>query len=113
MVELKNIEVMEYTLTLFENQNHSCEYFWTPLTDEKVEGQYKNINTGASASYLPWANRFPVEFNKQSNVILKLESKDYLNIIGKRKNTCTACDIPTTATFSLIGVCKDTYLGKK
>ena len=111
MVELKDMEDVEFTLAFFVKDNSSCKYLWTPLTyEEEEEGQYKNINTGALVSYLPWKSGFPIGLG---NVFLKLVSKDYLDFDGILQNTCNACDLPTTAIFSLNGVCKDTYLGEK
>ena len=112
MVELKNVEDMEHTLALFENQNSSCEYIWTPLTDEEVEGQFKNIETGTLASYLPWQSWSPSGLEKQNNVILDLASKLYEDQPGIVHNTCNACDLSVSTTFSLNGVCKDTYMSK-
>ena len=112
MTELKNIEDLEYTLTLFENQNSACDYIWTPLTDEEEEGKFKNIETGYLASYLPWNSGNPDGFTKQNNVVLELVSKEYKDLSGTWTNTCNACDLPINTTFSLLGICKDTFLGK-
>ena len=79
--------------------------------EEEEEGQYKSINTGALVFYLPWQSGYPIGLG---HVILRLDSKEYFDTnVTKNTNTCNACDLPTTAIFSLIGVCKDTYLGKK
>ena len=79
------------------------------MTYEEKEGQYKNINTGALAFYLPWRRGI----HKERYVILMIDSRDYLDISHAAHSYCNACDLPTTAIFSLIGVCKDTYFGKK
>ena len=110
MVELKDMEDMEYTLSLFENQNSSCEYIWTPLTYEEKEGQYKNINTGALASYLP----LPSGIHTERYMILMIDSSHYLDISSAANNYCNACDLPTTAIFlSLVHARTQTWVKKR
>ena len=99
-------------MTLFENQNSACDYVWTPLTDEEEEGKFKNIETGYLASYLPWNSGNPDGFTKQNNVVLDLVSKEFNDLSGTWTNTCNTCDLPINTTFSLLGICKDTFLGK-
>jgi hypothetical protein len=99
-------------LALFENQNSSCENIWTPLTDEQVEGLFKNIETGTLASYLPWQSGSPSGLEKKNNVIMDLASKSYIDRLGIVPNTCNACNLSVTTTFSLNGVCKNTYISK-
>ena len=40
MTETQNKEDIQYTVSLFENLNSSCNYIWLPLQDEEVEGEF-------------------------------------------------------------------------
>ena len=111
MVELRNREDMEYTLALLHNS--SCEYLWTPLSDQDLEGEFRNVNTGSLAAYLPWHEGQPDGLDAQNSVVLDIGLHAYRDLAGTWPHTCTSCDLPVEATFSLIGNCKDSYLGKK
>jgi hypothetical protein len=82
------------------------------VTDEDVEGQYKSAINGDLVTYLPWEVSEPNGFKDQNLVLIKISSMGYFDNVSTMKASCTACDIEITTTFSLIGVCKDTYFGK-
>ena len=45
MTELLDTEDLMYTVSLFKNMNSPCKFIWTPVTDEKNEGEYKSAIT--------------------------------------------------------------------
>ena len=112
MTEFKNVEDIEYTLSLFDDQNSVCKNIWTPITDKEVEGQFKNEVTRDIATFLPWEFSESNGFMDEDHVLLKISSKVYFENVFTKKASCTACDLDMTSTFSLIGVCENTFVGE-
>ena len=111
MTEKHNKEDIHYTISLFENLNSSCNYIWLPLQDEDVEGQFQSAVTGQLVDYLPWDANQPDGAEEANYMAIQMVSKAYHDKIGNDL-LCTSCDLHKTLEFSLLGVCKDTYLGK-
>ena len=104
-------ENLLYTVSLFKNMNSPCKHIWTPVTDEKNESEYRSAIIGGLVRYLPWEVSEPNGFQDENLVLLKISSMGYLDNVNTKKPSCAACDVYRTATFSLTGVCKDTYFG--
>ena len=45
ITEPRNKFDIEDTIALFTDMNSTCDYVWTPIVDEEVEGEYKSIIT--------------------------------------------------------------------
>ena len=90
----------------------SCNYVWTPITDDEIEGEFRSSVTNQLVTYLPWMKEQPNGEETQNHVAIQMKSKRW-NDLDKTSKECSSCDLYKTLTFSIIGVCKDTYLGKK
>ena len=111
ITEARNNENIDHIVSLFSKVNSTCEYVWTPLVDKELEGVFKSSITGDIATYLPWREGKPDGGEGENVVAIMVNSKLYEDM-GERRPFCTPCDVPKTTEFSLIGVCKDSYLGE-
>ena len=106
-----NPEDTEYTISLFEAMNTSCENIWTPFTDEGTEGQFVSAISGKFGTYLPWVLTEPDGAEEENHVAIDISSRGYLDT-DSNYLFCVPCDLHVRLEFSLVGVCKDTYFGK-
>ena len=90
----------------------SCKVVWTPIIDEEVEGEFRSSTTGQLATYQPWLGDQPSGGDTENHVAIHVKSKLWMDT-PKMEEYCSACDLPKTLVFSLIGICKHTYFGKK
>ena len=111
ITEAKTERDLHKTISLFLNMNSSCEYVWTPLVDEDIEGLFKSTVTKHLAIYLPWGDDQPGGGVDENNVAINIADKSY-NDFPKSERHCAACNLLKTTEFLLIGVCQDTYFGK-
>ena len=92
--------------------NSSCDFVWTPLVDEKIEGHFISSVTGQLATSLPWGADQPGGGMDENNVAINVADKSF-NDFPKSERHCTACQISKITEFYLIGVCSDTFFGKE
>ena len=115
LTEIKSTMDLIYTLELFQEQkdaNAACDFIWTPISDEKAEGDYLNARTNVKAVFLPWRYSEPNGGNKENFVLLKRSNKQYIDNVATKSPSCAVCDISFKTQLYLRGVCKHTYLGK-
>ena len=113
--EIKSKIDLIYTLELFKEQRYAddaCEFIWTPISDEKAEGNFLNTRTNLKATFLPWLISEPNGGNKEDFVLLKRSDKQYIDNVATKSPSCAVCDISFKTQLYLRGVCKHTYLGK-
>ena len=91
--------------------NSSCEYVWTPISEEEVDGEFRSSVTGQLGSFQPWKENQPVFGDTNKHVAIDMASKLW-DDMHKSEKYCSSCDLHNTLIFTLIGVCKHTYLGK-
>ena len=111
ITEANNDIDKNHIISLFNDINNSCDFVWTPLVDEEIEGEFKSSITGKLASFLPWNENEPNGGKRQNHVAINVEAKLY-DDVTKSKNVCPVCDIFKTTDFFILGVCNDTYFGK-
>ena len=101
-----------HIVSLLKNMNSSCEHLWTPFSDEDVEGEFRSSVTAQAPTYLPWKQGQPDGADTENYLAVQVKSKLWKDA-HKNEKYCSACDINKSLVFTLIGVCKDTYFGKK
>ena len=101
-----------HVVSLLQKMNSSCKHVWTPISEEEVEGEFKSSVTGQLATFQPWKENEPVLGDTNKHVAIDVESKLW-DDQHKSEKYCSACDLYRTLVFTLIGVCKQTHLGKK
>lgn len=89
----------------------SCNSFWTPLSDEGHEGQFRSLEDDSSSEFLPWADGQPNGATVENSVILGLEKRAYFDVQHDYGHVCFACKIPIGLGLQLRGACKSTFLG--
>ena len=97
---------------LLQMMKSSCKHVWTPIFDEEDEGEFRSSITGQLATYQPWQEDQPNGGDIENHVAIHVKSKLWMDT-PKMEEYCSACDLPKTLVFSLIGICKHTYFGKK
>ena len=112
MTEAKNKKDLENMISLFRDMNTSCEFVWTPLTDEDQEGEFRSIVTGELATFLPWHEESPNGGDDENHIAIHFPSGKYYDYY-KGMVACPICDVPKDMVFSFMGVCKKTYFGNK
>ena len=108
--EPKNSLEIESIVSNFNEMNSSCDWIWTPLFDEEVEGQFKSSITGKIATFLPWDLEQPNGYETENHIAINVKAKLY-NDLTKFINICAACDVKRTTVFYLFGVCEHSYFG--
>ena len=111
ITELSNENDVNHAISIFDKMNTSCEYVWTPYVDEQVDGHFISSVTGKLLEDLEWEENQPNGGVYENNLAINIKSKLY-NDLHATFQHCTACDLYKTTTFSLMGVCKDSYFGK-
>ena len=111
ITEPKNKRDISHAISLFKNMKSLCDFVWTPLYDEDVEGQFKSIVTGQLASFLPWNANRPDGADEENHVAFHLTSQKY-DDNDKMDKHCVTCDLYKSTEFVMQGVCKDTHFGR-
>ena len=96
---------------LVKNLTNNCEQIWSPISDEEVEGEFRNTISGQLVTDVPWAQGGPNGNEEQNNVAVELVSGAY-NDVHSSEYHCVVCELNKTTQFTLTGVCKDSYFGK-
>ena len=112
MTEAKNKKDLENVLSLFMDSKASCDFVWTPFTDEEHEGEFRSDVTGELATFLPWHEESPNGGNDENHVTIHIPSGAYYDYY-KGLDGCPVCDLPKGTVFSFLGVCKKTYFGNR
>ena len=110
MSQINSYEQLVEVVSLFHDTIDICVYLWIPLSDEKEEGNFTDIYTSEPANFLPWFPGIPDGGLEKNNVILDTGELQYFDA-HKTYFACTMCDVPTNISFTLLGVCKETYVG--
>ena len=111
ITEPKSKSGITHILSLLQKMNSSCDYVWTPISEEEVEGEFRSSVTGQIASFQPWKENQPVTGDSDKHVAIDVESMLW-DDKHKSEKYCSACDIHKNLVFTLIGVCEHTYLGR-
>ena len=92
----------------------SCYNIWTPLSDEEEEGVWRSLVDGSEATFLPCAPNYCEEENRASNAMVLYVPDGpvaFADVEGSQYN-CISCTLNSSVTFSLLGLCSDTIMGK-
>ena len=111
ITEPRSVSDITHVLSLLQKMNSSCDYVWTPISEEEVEGEFRSSVTGNIASFQPWKENHPVAGVSDKHVAIDVESMLW-DDKHKSEKYCSACDIHKNLVFTLIGVCEHTYLGR-
>jgi hypothetical protein len=94
----------------------SCYAIWTPFSDKEEEGSFKSCVDGSALEYEPWLDGQPNGGRVQNSIAIKAtngrEATPYIDVDGKKRRFCSACDIKLGLGFELRGVCESTILGE-
>ena len=112
LTETKTVEDVNYTISLFKKMKSSCTDIWTPLTDVDKEGEYRNTITRQVSLFLPWEVNQPDGADEANYIALRLLSSGYHDTYHNHPH-CASCDLHKHTQFALLGVCQDSYFGKK
>ena len=88
----------------------SCPYVWTPLSDEKSEGMFLNMNSNSDAKYQIWDKAEPNGDKEENYVTIKVQSAA-LHDVAEDKFYCSTCSLPSSLLLQLDGVCEDSFIG--
>ena len=108
---IENQEELNKTAELVKELMKSCKLVWLPVSDEFIEGDYRNTNNGNIETYLPWGPFKPDGGTAYNYVALHLDKLKYYDQPAKRR-LCVSCAMAVTALFRLRGQCQDSYMGK-
>ena len=115
MTLAQNEKDLKDIMDLFGQVENPCLTIWAPLTDEKIEGEFRHLNTGSLVSFLPWNTEDgePQLDNRPNHAVI-YDGAYYaaINASSDRNKKCTFCDLPRDKTMSMIGMCESSYLGK-
>ena len=91
----------------------SCEMIWTPISDEKQESVFVNLEDNKEAKFLPWYDGQPNGGTLENSVIIWPDGgvNSYLDITADTA-ACSWCHLRVDLVLSLRGVCKDTIMGR-
>ena len=68
MSEAKSKIDLERIISPFKILNSSCNFVWTPLVDDEIDGEFSSVVTGKPATYLPWNEDQPSGGDEENNV---------------------------------------------
>ena len=110
MTQIDSDRHLVEVISLFNDTTNDCLTFWTPITDKKEEGKFRGVYTDELVEFLPWYDNMPSGEIEENYVSASLNQKAYFSY-PKSKKSCIICDVPISASFTLIGFCKETLLG--
>ena len=113
----KDEKELAFILKMFEKIESPCNSIWTPITDKTIEGEFRDMETGVMVKYLPWdsSEGEPQNSTRKYSVVLSTLTGKYNtfpDVSDDYRQVCTACDLKRNKTFSMIGTCETSYLGK-
>ena len=111
MTLIKTRAELNEVVSMFKDSSDDCMSIWTPISDERKEGKFKNWFTNESVSFLPWKAGAPNGGKIENNVFLDMIDNTYEDV-GKNFKALTVCDVPTETFFTLAGFCEDTFMSK-
>ena len=111
MAGIASKEELNKTAELVYNLIDSCEFVWMPVTDESLEGKYRNTFNGNLETYLPWGPFQPNGQHSENYVAIKMDDLKY-HYHNVKDSYCVSCAMKTTTLFRLRGRCKGSYMGK-
>ena len=112
MAEISNEKELNSTAELVKRLFTSCSLLWVPVSDEALEGEFRNTNSGNMETYLPWAFGQPNGKGVQNHVAFDLDNMNYDDRAATPLKVCVACMMTITTLFRLRGLCKNSYMGK-
>ena len=110
LTQIDSDEELNEVVSLFKSATDSCNFIWTPLSDEEEEGVFKNVVTKKIIDFLPWKPGAPNGGEDANNVFFELSDKTYSDAKASFK-ACTVCDVSVDTSFTLAGFCEDTFMG--
>ena len=115
---LKSKEDLEELLGKFHKVVSPCNSIWTPITDKRQEGVFRDMESESLVSYLPWdvAQGEPAGGNQQNYVVLDVEQEKYNDFVDYSTpyyRSCAACELWKNTTFTMTGTCKESFLGER
>ena len=107
-VHPENISGVDF-MTIYGNKYKGCEYFWTPYSDEREEGHYREVYTGEEISSFDWE---PGQPNGESieNMLALVPRINKIRDVDKETDICVSCTVPHKVVY-MRGICKHSFLG--
>ena len=109
ITQVDSEEELVEIVTMLKDGSYYCKYIWTPLSDKQEEGVFRGFFTAEVPQYFPWKTGTPDGGRGQNNIIIDTRKNVYDDKTEAHK-ACTPCDVPVKTSFTLRGVCKDTYM---
>ena len=88
----------------------NCPYIWTPLSDEKSEGVFLNMNNNAEAEFQIWDGVEPNGGEDENFVMIEVSRGVFLDV-SPTKLICSSCSLSTSLLLHMDGLCEDSLIG--
>ena len=112
MTEITNEEELISATDFVVGVMDSCTDLSLPISDAHHEGEYRKIDDGEMATYLPWWDTEPNGGTTENAVVLRLSLFGYFDVTLHTTQVCVSCSLHRTALFNLRGLCKDSTMGR-
>lgn len=89
----------------------ACSSISTPLSDEKSEGHFVNMNNGIEDKFLPWDKAEPNGGTDENFVMIRVSQRAY-NDVPDKKQRCSSCLLQRSLTLRLDGLRENSFIGK-
>ena len=96
---------------LIKMKERSCKAVWTSINDIQKEGEFVDDKTGQQASYLPWGESEPNSGRSGNCIGLQLDPTGFADLPCGFQH-CATCIVEVEDTFTFLGICENTFLGK-
>ena len=106
--QTENISEVDF-LTIYGKEYKDCEYFWTPYSDEKEEGRYREVYTGEEISSFDWESGQP-NGDRMENILALVPRINKFRDVSNEADSCVSCTLPHKVVY-MRGMCKYSYLG--
>ena len=111
MTDISDQDDLNISIDMIQLLGESCKFLWIPVSDETVEGVFRNTNTGNLETYLPWSPSAPKNNDAENYVMLDIDEQEYYDVNANFMR-CVTCTLQSTTIFKLKGLCENSYLGK-
>ena len=111
MTDISDQDDLNISIDMIQLLGKSCKFLWIPVSDETVEGVFRNTNTGNLETYLPWSPSAPKSNDAENYVMLDIDEQEYYDVNANFMR-CVTCTLQSTTIFKLKGLCENSYLGK-
>ena len=100
-----------YILWFYNTTGGACDRIWTPISDDKTEGEFFNMNDGSEATFLPWDDSEPNGGLDENHVRVDYPGGLYKDIAAGWPGVCGSCVLHTSLVLQLDGLCDHSYIG--